>query len=69
MPKTISVVSLGCFRNSYDSQAALKPYLDAGYVFKPDPENCDLVIINTCGFIEAAKRESIAAIKEAAALT
>ena len=65
MPKTVSIISLGCFRNSYDSQAALQKYLDTGYIFKSEPENCDLLLINTCGFIDKAKKESIDTIKDA----
>jgi len=46
----------------------LKRYLDQGYVFKADPENCDLLIVNTCGFIDKAKKESIAVIRDAVSL-
>jgi ribosomal protein S12 methylthiotransferase len=68
MPKTVSIISLGCFRNSYDSQVALQKYLDQGYVFKPDAESCDLLLINTCGFVDKAKKESIDTIKDALSL-
>ena len=69
MPKkTVSIISLGCFRNTCDSEAALSRFLDKGYVLKKNSEKCDLLIINTCGFIDRAKQESIDVIEEAAQL-
>ncbi|MEM7816471.1 MAG: MiaB/RimO family radical SAM methylthiotransferase [Candidatus Aenigmatarchaeota archaeon] len=63
--KTFSIVSLGCFRNTYDSEIIVKEFLDKGYKFKENCYNCKLFIINTCGFIEQAKRESLDVIQEA----
>jgi ribosomal protein S12 methylthiotransferase len=66
MPKrTFSIISLGCFRNTYDSEVIVKRFLDRGFNFKKDFKNCHTLIINTCGFIDKAKEESIEAIKEA----
>jgi len=65
MRKTFSVVSLGCFRNLYDSQIIAEEYIKKGFKLKKEIDNLDILIINTCGFIKEAKEESIAAIKEA----
>ncbi|UCD16099.1 MAG: MiaB/RimO family radical SAM methylthiotransferase [Candidatus Omnitrophota bacterium] len=62
--KTFSIISLGCFRNTYDSEVVAKRFLDKGYTFKKDtPSHC--LIINTCGFISSAKEESLSAIRQA----
>ncbi|OQX88278.1 MAG: hypothetical protein B6D55_00585 [Candidatus Omnitrophica bacterium 4484_70.2] len=65
MRKTFSVVSLGCFRNLYDSQIIAEEYIKKGFKLKKEIDNLDILIINTCGFIKEAKEESITAIKEA----
>lgn len=65
MRKTLSIISLGCFRNTYDSEIVLKKFLDNGYILKDNCDDCDLLIINTCGFIDKAKHESLEVIKEA----
>ena len=64
MKKTFSVISLGCFRNTYDSEIATKRLIDEGYAFKQDWEKSDTVLINTCGFIEQSKQESLDIIRE-----
>jgi len=66
MPKTptISFVSLGCSKNLVDSERMLGLLGQDGYMLVPDSEPADLVIINTCGFIDSARRESIAVIEE-----
>jgi ribosomal protein S12 methylthiotransferase len=66
MPKTptISFVSLGCSKNLVDSERMLGLLGQEGYALVPDSEPADLVIINTCGFIDAARRESIGVIEE-----
>lgn len=65
MSKTLSIISLGCFRNTYDSEIVVKRFLKRGYVLRDDCNNCDLLVINTCGFIDKAKQESSEVIKEA----
>ena len=65
MKKTFFILSLGCFRNLYDSQIIIQEYLRKGFKLKKNPEGVDLLVINTCGFIKEAKEESISAIKEA----
>ncbi|MFH1771717.1 MAG: MiaB/RimO family radical SAM methylthiotransferase [Candidatus Omnitrophota bacterium] len=63
--KTFSVLSLGCFRNTYDSEVAARRLVDQGYAFKEDCSNCDTLVINTCGFISQAKEESLEVIQSA----
>lgn len=66
MPKeTFSVISLGCFRNRYDSELAAARFSHKGYVLKDADGDSDVLMINTCGFIDKAKDESIAVITRA----
>ncbi|MBQ1371644.1 MAG: 30S ribosomal protein S12 methylthiotransferase RimO [Oscillospiraceae bacterium] len=59
MPHTVSFISLGCAKNQVDCEQMMYLMAQAGYEISPEPENVDLVIINTCGFIDAAKSEAI----------
>ncbi len=61
MPKKIKVgfISLGCSKNLCDTEIMLKHLFDAGYEITPEETDADVVIINTCAFIESAKKESI----------
>ena len=61
---TFSFVSLGCPKNLVDSERMLGLLAQDGYVLVPDAQHADLVIINTCGFIDAARQESLATIRE-----
>src|SRR5262245_31872752 len=61
---TISFVSLGCPKNLVDSERMLGLLAQDGYVLVPDSTNADLVIVNTCGFIDAARQESLGVIRE-----
>ncbi|MFL6190517.1 MAG: 30S ribosomal protein S12 methylthiotransferase RimO [Actinomycetes bacterium] len=67
-PTTVAIVTLGCGRNEVDSQNAAGLLAAAGYQVVTDPEQADAVVVNTCAFVEAAKRESIETILDAAAL-
>ena len=60
----VSIVSLGCAKNRVDAEMMLYKLKDAGYILKDDPADADAVIVNTCGFIESAKQESIEEIIE-----
>ncbi len=62
----IGLVSLGCSKNLIDSEMILGMLENGGAEIVPNPEEADLIIINTCGFIEEAKKETIATIKEMA---
>ena len=55
----IGFVSLGCPKNQLDTEVMLHEVASAGYEITPDETEADVVIINTCGFIESAKKESI----------
>jgi ribosomal protein S12 methylthiotransferase len=67
-PTTVAIVTLGCGRNEVDSQNAAGLLAAAGYRVVADPEQADAVVVNTCAFVEAAKRESIETVLDAAAL-
>ena len=60
----VGVISLGCSKNLVDSEVLLAKLKSAGVELTPDIESADCVVINTCGFIEDAKRESIDTILE-----
>ncbi|OQB25247.1 MAG: Ribosomal protein S12 methylthiotransferase RimO [Firmicutes bacterium ADurb.Bin182] len=65
MPK-VGVISLGCSKNRVDTESMLGLLTQAGYEIVSDPETAEILIINTCGFIESAKQESIDTILEMA---
>ena len=66
-PPKIGLVSLGCPKALVDSERILTDLRAQGYVFSPDYEGADAVIVNTCGFLDSAKEESLQAIGEAIA--
>jgi ribosomal protein S12 methylthiotransferase len=55
----VCLISLGCARNLVDSEVILGHAVEEGFLVARDPEDADVVVVNTCGFIEAAKQESI----------
>ncbi|MEE9275358.1 MAG: 30S ribosomal protein S12 methylthiotransferase RimO [bacterium] len=63
-----ALVSLGCAKNTVDSEIMLAALVRAGYELVGDAADAQVAIVNTCGFIEDAKRESIETILELAAL-
>ena len=65
--KNVHFVSLGCPKNRIDTETMLAGLPRADYHITPDAESADIVIINTCAFVESAKKESIDAILEARA--
>lgn len=65
MSKSIALVSLGCDKNRVDAERMTYTLEQAGYTVGSDPASADCAIINTCGFIDAAKEEAIAAIFDA----
>lgn len=67
-PVNVSLVALGCPKNTVDAEVMLGDLESQGIVVKEDVNQADIVIVNTCGFIEDAKRESIDAILSAASL-
>ncbi len=68
MEKTFAMISLGCAKNLVNSEQMLYLMSEAGYTLVPDPDGADLAIVNTCGFIDAAKSEAIDNILEMAQL-
>ena len=60
----VGVISLGCDKNRVDSEIMLTYLSEAGYKFTSDASNADIIIVNTCGFIETARTESMDAIAE-----
>ncbi|MEZ5964491.1 MAG: 30S ribosomal protein S12 methylthiotransferase RimO [Planctomycetota bacterium] len=55
----VCLISLGCARNLVDSEVILGHAVEEGFVVTRDPEDADVAIVNTCGFVEHAKQESI----------
>ena len=64
MSYRIGMVSLGCAKNRVDAELMLSKLKEAGYALSEDPALADVAIVNTCGFIEDAKKESIDEILE-----
>ena len=65
--KRIGMVSLGCPKALVDSERILTKLRADGYAMSPDYEGADVVLVNTCGFLDSAKEESLSAIGEAIA--
>jgi ribosomal protein S12 methylthiotransferase len=66
-PPKVGMVSLGCPKALVDSERILTKLRSDGYNLSPDYEQADVVLVNTCGFLDSAKEESLAAIGEAIA--
>lgn len=64
MSVSVALVSLGCSKNLVDGESMLFSLQQAGYRILYDPAMADVIIVNTCGFIEAAQKESIETILE-----
>lgn len=62
------LISLGCARNRSDSEVILGAMQNDGWKMSQDPEESEVLIVNTCGFIESAKKESIESILDAGSL-
>lgn len=58
-PHTVAVITLGCARNEVDSEELAGRLAAAGFELVTDPEQAQTVMVNTCGFIEAAKKDSV----------
>ena len=59
MEKTFAMISLGCAKNLVNSEQMLYLMSEAGFTLVPEAEGADLAVVNTCGFIDAAKTEAI----------
>ncbi len=62
---TVGFVALGCPKNIVDSEKMLGEIASAGFLITAEPDNADVVVVNTCGFIAPAKTEALEAIKQA----
>ncbi len=67
-PKTVALVTLGCARNDVDSEELAGRLSEDGWILVSDPATADIAVVNTCGFIESAKKDSVDALLEAHAL-
>ena len=65
---TIGLVSLGCAKNAVDLQVMAGHLLKAGHTLAPDPDCADVILVNTCAFIESAREEAVAEIARACEL-
>ncbi len=65
MRSSVHLLSLGCAKNLVDSEVMLGTLIKAGYTIEANQTNADVVIINTCGFVEGSKQESIDTILQA----
>ncbi len=61
----VGFISLGCSKNQVDTEVMIHSLREAGYEITPDENEADILVINTCGFIDSAKRESIDTIFDA----
>jgi ribosomal protein S12 methylthiotransferase len=66
-PPRVGLVSLGCPKNLVDSERIMTKLRAEGYQMSPDYAGADVVLVNTCGFLDSAKEESLEAIGEAIA--
>ena len=62
----VGFISLGCSKNLVDTEVMLRSLHDAGYEITPDESEAEIIVVNTCGFIESAKKESIDSILDVA---
>src|SRR5437763_7089195 len=62
--KTLAFVSLGGPKNLVDSERMLGKLAQDGYALTPEADGADVVVVNTCGFIEPARQESLGVIRE-----
>src|SRR5450432_4589343 len=62
---TVGMISLGCAKNLVDAEIMLGSVLDRGMQITPHAAEADVLVVNTCAFIDSAKEESIEAILEA----
>ncbi len=59
MAYTVGAVSLGCNKNRVDTETALGLLAEKGFLLTEKPEEADILLVNTCGFIDSAKEESV----------
>ena len=67
-PVSVALLTLGCARNDVDSEELAGRLAADGFTLVDDPEDADTVVVNTCGFVDAAKKDSIDTLLAAADL-
>ena len=67
-PTTVAMVTLGCARNEVDSEELAGRLEAEGFLLVAEPEDADTVVVNTCGFVESAKKDSVDTLLQAADL-
>src|SRR5512139_1622988 len=67
-PTTVAMLTLGCARNEVDSEELAGRLEAGGFRLVDDPSDAETVVVNTCGFVEAAKKDSVDTLLEAADL-
>src|SRR5438270_8290078 len=67
-PRTVALVTLGCARNEVDSEELAGRLADDGWDLVDDATDASVVLVNTCGFVETAKKDSIDTLLSAADL-
>src|SRR4051794_41855277 len=65
---TVAMVTLGCARNEVDSEELAGQLEAGGFLLVDDPADAETVVVNTCGFVEAAKKDSVDTLLAAADL-
>ena len=60
----VSLVSLGCAKNTVDSELVLGRFAESGWIISEDPAQSDICLVNTCGFIEDAREEASTVLHE-----
>jgi ribosomal protein S12 methylthiotransferase len=65
--RTVYAVTLGCPKNRVDTEVMLGDLLSSGYALVDEPEDADVVLVNTCGFLSSARQESIEMLSDMAA--
>jgi len=68
MSRTVAIITMGCARNEVDSEELAGRLAADGWTLVSDVENAEVAVVNTCGFIESAKKDSIDALLEANSL-
>lgn len=66
MPEKVALISLGCPKNLVDSEMMLGQLTRSGYELTTDVDEADVIVVNTCGFLQAAAQESVDALLQAA---
>jgi len=66
---TVAMITMGCARNEVDSEELAGRLSASGWSLATEPDSADVIVVNTCGFVEAAKKDSIDALLAAADLT